>query len=121
MVDINFANTIRSAEKYLLAHAESLEIEYGKAANNEVKDIRKVISAIFLLRKKSAQIEKHPEHSCENCNGTNVVWFAPSIIWNAVARHEDGTDPMLCPICFIKLAESKGYNKQAWEIKPESA
>ena len=63
-------------------------------------------------------LPEHPEATCGTCGGDNVCWFAPSSIWNSVARR-DGTDPMLCPRCFIKLAESHGYNKAAWRVEPE--
>lgn len=49
-------------------------------------------------------ISGHPEDTCECCGRDNVIWSAPNDLWNAVARREDGTDPMLCPSCFIWLA-----------------
>lgn len=62
---------------------------------------------------------KHPEAKCEGCGRENVVWFAPSDLWNAVARRADGTDPMLCPVCFVKKAEAVGHSKAAWRVQPE--
>ena len=59
------------------------------------------------------------EETCEQCGGKNVCWFSPSDIWNAVARRADGTDPMLCPNCFIQMAETAGYDKDAWKVVPE--
>lgn len=46
---------------------------------------------------------KHPEAICDDCGGANVVWHAPSELWNKVCRPhgEIGADPMLCPTCFI--------------------
>ena len=61
----------------------------------------------------------HPEAICEECGGPNVTWFTVSDLWNKVARRPDGSDPMLCPVCFIIHAERMGINKSAWEIKPE--
>lgn len=58
----------------------------------------------------------HPEDSCDDCGLKNVVWFAPSKIWNFVVR--DKEDPMLCPTCFIKRAENHGYDS-IWEISPQ--
>lgn len=68
---------------------------------------------------KKANLSAHPEDTCEDCGRDNVTWFAPSKLWNDVARREDGSDPMLCPICFIKRAEAAGQKIQAWQLAPE--
>ena len=62
----------------------------------------------------------HPEAVCHDCKGPNVVWFAPSDIWNRVVRTPDTgmADPMLCPRCFILRAYTKGIDC-AWQIAPE--
>lgn len=57
----------------------------------------------------------HPESTCQKCGGPNIAWFAPSEIWNA-AHEEFG---VLCPICFVALAEKVGHDKDAWIIQPE--
>jgi len=57
----------------------------------------------------------HPESTCERCQGPNVVWFAPAFLWNAVQPPYG----VLCPVCFIGLAEAAGFNKHAWRIAPE--
>ena len=58
----------------------------------------------------------HPEGTCDRCGGGNVCWFAPSPLWNTVARsHGYG---ILCPLCFIVLAEAQGL-RAAWKIEPE--
>lgn len=61
----------------------------------------------------------HPEDFCQKCKGRNVVWFAPNALWNRVVG--DNKYGILCPICFIKLAELKGVSRDAWKIQPESA
>ena len=61
----------------------------------------------------------HPEDYCEQCGRKNIVWFAPNDLWNKHIR--TGTtkpDPMLCPMCFIEILESKGYSPPVWEISP---
>lgn len=63
--------------------------------------------------------EQHPEAICEQCGGPNVTWCAPNDLWNRVARRQDGSDPMLCPRCFIIRAEAAGINKSAWVVMPE--
>ena len=57
----------------------------------------------------------HPEHRCERCRGPNVRWFAPSPLWNAAHGEWD----ILCPICFVQLAEAAGIDPTAWEVRPE--
>lgn len=61
----------------------------------------------------------HPEDFCHKCGRPNVVWFAPSSLWNLVVRTK-GEPEMLCPTCFIRLAEEAGINGQAWKVEPES-
>lgn len=51
------------------------------------------------------ELKPHPEDFCEECGLINVIWSAPNKLWNKIARRPDGTDPMLCPTCFIKLVE----------------
>ena len=65
--------------------------------------------------------EDHPEATCDDCSGPNGVWFAPNRLWNRVARRSDGSDPMLCPRCFIVRAEAIGIPKigsSAWMVVP---
>lgn len=57
----------------------------------------------------------HPEYLCERCHGLNVVWFAPSQIWNQAHGEFD----ILCPVCFVSLAEAAGIKPTAWQIAPE--
>jgi len=64
---------------------------------------------------KAAETTAHPEHRCERCRGPNVVWFAPNEIWNAVHGQWD----ILCPPCFVQLAEAAGIRPTAWRVAPE--
>jgi hypothetical protein len=58
--------------------------------------------------------EFHPESVCGRCGGRNLVWAAPSPLWNAVMRGGDingGPEPfhgIVCPTCFAVLAEERG-------------
>ena len=50
---------------------------------------------------------------CRKCGGPNVVWFAPSPLWNYVMRENDINGPvhyadLVCVRCFIELAIEKG-------------
>lgn len=63
---------------------------------------------------------EHPEASCDDCNGPNVVWSGPSELWNAVCRPEGYlTEPMLCPRCFMVRAEKMG-SEGVWRIELEN-
>lgn len=63
---------------------------------------------------------EHPEAKCEDCGGANVVWHAPSQIWNKVCRPPGyRCDPMLCPTCFIIRAEKVGIHSTSWRVCPE--
>lgn len=59
---------------------------------------------------------KHPEDICGKCGGPNIIWFVNNSIWNRVMHHGSG---ILCPICFVKIAENEGYNLTAWKLAPE--
>ncbi len=63
----------------------------------------------------------HPESTCDDCGGHNVIWFAPSPIWNMVVRDKlapDAPDPMLCPSCFMLRAD-KVSGVKTWMILPK--
>lgn len=59
--------------------------------------------------------EIHPEDFCERCLRRNAVWFAPNEIWNKGCAEFS----VLCPICFIQLAELAGIRPTAWKLEPE--
>lgn len=44
----------------------------------------------------------HPEYICGLCGGKNIVWYAPSPLWNHVVRQR-GKPEVLCPDCFDDL------------------
>ncbi len=44
-----------------------------------------------------------------------MIWFAPSDLWNAA----HGPYDILCPVCFVSLAEATGIKPTAWRIAPE--
>lgn len=55
----------------------------------------------------------HPEATCERCGGPNIVWHAPSELWNR-AIPEDG---ILCPLCFVVAARAAGID-EIWRLQP---
>lgn len=61
---------------------------------------------------------QHPEDYCHKCGGPNITWFAPSPIWNKSVR-EHGEKEILCPVCFVQLAEAAGFNSAAWRLAPQ--
>lgn len=60
----------------------------------------------------------HPEDFCGKCGRPNVVWFAPSPLWNKAVRAK-GECEILCPVCFVQLAEAAGIPATAWVVMPE--
>lgn len=68
--------------------------------------------------------EDHPEFRCHRCNGPNVMWTAPSPLWNMVMRSGgviDGKEMyngIICPGCFIELAERMGI-VTSWRLYAE--
>lgn len=48
----------------------------------------------------------HPEERCTRCGGPNIVWHAPSELWNR-AVPEDG---IICPLCFVVAARAAGID-----------
>jgi hypothetical protein len=67
-----------------------------------------------------APVSEHPEDTCEECGRPNVVWFAPSDLWNQVMRSGDRGAPdvfgIVCPMCFIRRAEALGVTSTAWRL-----
>lgn len=63
----------------------------------------------------ASNMRGHPEDFCERCKRPNCTWFAPSPIWNAAHCEWD----ILCPICFVQLAEAAGITPTAWQVAPE--
>jgi hypothetical protein len=59
--------------------------------------------------------QAHAEDICERCGGPNIVWFVESPLWN---KHTPDAS-IICPICFVKAAESQGFIPTAWVIAPE--
>jgi hypothetical protein len=59
--------------------------------------------------------QSHPEHVCERCHGANIVWFVDSALWNRV----HGIFDILCPTCFVCLAEAAGIRPTSWQLAPE--
>jgi hypothetical protein len=64
---------------------------------------------------------------CRRCQGPNVVWFAPSPLWNMVMRGNDINgeplhDDLVCMACFVELASEVGV-VGTWRlnVSPEPA
>lgn len=60
--------------------------------------------------------EAHPEDFCKKCGRPNIVWFAPNSLWNKVVRVNNHPG-VLCPICFVELAEAIGI-REVWKVAP---
>jgi len=57
----------------------------------------------------------HPEHYCHKCGGKNISWYVDNNLWNEVI----GSGGILCPLCFVSIAEEKGINPIAWRLSRE--
>lgn len=57
---------------------------------------------------------EHPEDFCKKCGRPNIVWFAPNEIWNQAVRAANEPE-ILCPVCFVQLAEAAGFNG-VWKV-----
>ena len=64
-------------------------------------------------------MNNHPESLCQRCHRPIVTWFAPSPLWNKAVR-EVNAEEILCPVCFVQLAEAAGIRPTAWQVTPES-
>lgn len=60
---------------------------------------------------------EHPEDFCKKCGRPNIVWFGPNRIWNQAVRAANEPE-ILCPVCFVQLAEAAGF-KDVWEVAPQ--
>lgn len=61
--------------------------------------------------------QNETESRCQSCGGHNPVWFAPNELWNRVTEDKA---LIICPVCFIKLAEAKGIRPTGWLLQEES-
>lgn len=91
----------------------------------------KVVGALDPATTSSAGVElpneiaerEHPERTCARCGGPNIVWTAPSPLWNEVMRSgsingDELHDGVVCPICFAQLAEAAGV-AEIWRLNAE--
>ena len=55
---------------------------------------------------------------CNDCGGSNIVWFTESVLWNAVVRAH-GNECVLCIPCFVARTESVGLLPTGWRLLPD--
>lgn len=60
---------------------------------------------------------------CQRCHGPNVVWSAPSPLWNQVMRGgsingDESPYSIVCPTCFAILALEQGV-AAVWRLSAE--
>lgn len=65
---------------------------------------------------------------CQMCDQRYPAWRAPDDLWNLVMGGPEATDDpggMLCPTCFLRLADVRAPQRGAWVVgtpaRPESA
>jgi len=59
----------------------------------------------------------HPEDFCHRCGRPNVVWSTPDAeTWRRATRErERGVVDILCPSCFVELADPDSAD--VWEVR----
>lgn len=62
-------------------------------------------------------MREHPEDFCDKCKRPNITWFADNDVWNRVV---DNVGIILCPVCFVQMAEEKGVSCTSWRVSRES-
>lgn len=70
----------------------------------------------------SEPLRDNSEGWCRKCGGRNVTWFAPNSLWNRAVRQqlrEQDIGSIICPICFVEMAELGGIRPPAWQVAPE--
>ena len=61
-------------------------------------------------------MKEHPEDFCDKCKRPNIVWYADNDLWNAVV---DDCGIILCPVCFVEMAEARGLKCTSWRVSRE--
>lgn len=68
------------------------------------------------------------DEACRRCGGPNVVWSAPSPLWNLVMRGNDINAEtqyadLVCIACFVEMSEEAGVMPKRWRVyaDPEPA
>jgi len=58
------------------------------------------------------------DHICQKCGSDNPAWYAENELFNEVNGSPNG---VVCPSCFIKMAEAKGINIMFKAVNPNEA
>jgi len=107
-------------ELALESHARALMYPDSKIQHDRANECRnELLKRLTRYQPNQAAAKTHPEDFCHRCGGRNATWFAPSPLWNLAVRAK-GEPEILCPVCFIQLAEEAGINGMAWKVAPES-
>lgn len=84
----------------------------------EWEELRTLRAAAVLERERVGTLGD--DEFCRRCGGENVIWAAPSPLWNKVMRGneinaEDDPAGIVCIRCFVVLAEERGVRGQ-WHL-----
>jgi hypothetical protein len=69
----------------------------------------------------------HPEDFCMRCKRPNFSWFVENTVWNEVMRTRpnravscfENSWSIVCPNCFVELAELGGLKHVSWQLAPD--
>lgn len=88
--------------------------------NENIDRLEAKVEQLQVVVEKLQGNHDHPENCCERCGGRNVVWYADNDLWDEViARNPTCIDGVLCPICFIEVAEEQGCQPTSWRLSAD--
>lgn len=95
------------------------------SAVNEMVTHERKTQADFDHQRANGWPDFHPEDYCHRCGMPNICWGTPAEVWNPVMRpegHDTRTwlwNEIICPICFVQLAQAKCERGIIWELQIE--
>ena len=102
-----------------------------KEAHRERTDINEYLERRLsdeYQRQVALAMADHPEETCGDCGGRNVVpWWTSSDRWRLAISTYGGTpavpdhDAILCPVCFVARWERATGLTAIWRIEPDPA
>lgn len=95
----------------------------GYGRHEALGDCRWLRDLSDLIERPTAVPAPGDETRCHRCGGPNVIWSAPSPLWNEVMRggsiaNKDEYDGIVCPTCFAVLARERGV-AELWRFHAE--
>lgn len=95
------------------------DAEWWKPSSDAIRNLVKAgaLIAAEIDRLQRLKGNPHPKECCQKCGRENIVWFTDNETWNEVMGDDGG---ILCPVCFVRAAEGKGFIPTAWRLLVEA-